>query len=109
MLSVSFRGAGGHGMGVSPSGLQRLSFVGVLDPGSRPMTCIRLRCQPSWPVRMAVSALSVQGLDDQGWPDALPSNQLAQGHCVLRESRFSCEATGSDGATWTAEARHRGG
>ena len=108
MLSISFRESGRQPMGVPSSGLQRLSFVGILEPESQPMACSRLRCQPVWPVRMAVSALSVKGLDDRGWPEALPRNQLAQGHCTLQESRFSCEATGSDGTTWSAEAHHRG-
>ncbi len=101
LLSVRFLEAGAAGGGPAT----QLVFAGVLEAGSRPLGCRHLRCRPRWPIRLEVRALARGGLTlEPHRPDLLRA-QLARGRCELREQRWSCWASGSDGEEWRVEAR----
>lgn len=80
---------------------QQLLFAGVLLPGSQPMRCQDSRCEPSWPIRVQLSAMatsSVRTLD-------LPQAQVVQGTCSLDQAQVLCTARDHDGRRWQAKVR----
>lgn len=100
LLSLRFLAAdAGPGKG---AGL--LVFAGVLEPGSQPLQCQRLRCRPAGALRLRVSAMAAGGGPQEPMASPLPRSQPAQGRCDLEARRISCRARGSDGEEWQAEA-----
>ena len=81
-----------------------LVFAGVLEPGSQPLQCQRLRCRPAGALRLRVSAMAAGGGPQEPMASPLPRSQPAQGRCDLQATRISCRARGSDGEEWQVEA-----
>lgn len=102
MLSVRFLAGGQR----EPIALEHLVFAGALDPGQEGLRCGGDgNCSPSWPTRLAVATMAAASFDQRGLPLALPRARLARGHCQLERTLVRCQARGSDGHRWTAEAR----
>ena len=83
------------------AGAQQLLFAGVLLPGSQPMRCQDSRCEPSWPVRVQVSALATSNARSLG----LPLARVVQGSCSLEKSQVLCQARDLEGRRWQAKGR----
>lgn len=80
---------------------QQLLFAGVLLPGSQPMRCRDSRCEPSWPIRLQVSALATSNAGTLG----LPLARVVQGSCSVEKSRVLCQARDLEGRRWQAKGR----
>jgi hypothetical protein len=80
---------------------QQLLFAGVLLPGSQPMHCKDSRCEPSWPIRVQLSALATSNVRTLGLPQA----RVIQGSCSLENSRVLCTARDREGRLWQAKVR----
>jgi len=100
LLSVRFLQPGGDNSFVD----RQLVFAGVLAEGSAAMVCQRSRCEPSWPVRLRVSAVGQAGFGDGEAALGLTRAELASGQCLLDERSFRCEATGPEGRQWRVDA-----
>jgi len=100
LLSVRFLQPGGNGSFLD----RQLVFAGVLAEGSTGLQCQRSRCEPSWPLRLQVSAVGQAGFGDATAALGLTRAQLATGHCLLDGRSFRCEAIGQEGQQWRAEA-----
>jgi hypothetical protein len=102
LLKVSFLA----GDGVSTHPAAKLSFAGLVEAGYQPMQCRQGRCEPSWPLRLQVSAVSHWlGDRDVAPGSGLPETQLAQGHCLIERIRIHCQASTAAGEAWNADAR----
>jgi hypothetical protein len=101
LLSVRFFN---RGRGSSPT--QRLLvFAGILERGSRPMTCRAGSCQWSSGMRARVSVLADLGISPAGnATSSLPMTRLTQGSCLLLATRIRCEARAEGEGTWWAQA-----
>lgn len=97
-LSIRLLAAGNSGSS------RRLILAGLLEPGSQPMRCRDTRCDPQWPLRVRLSALASQGLDQGNSPTALPETHLVQGGCQLDGAGMECQASDAD-QRWTMKAR----
>lgn len=80
---------------------EQLLFAGVLLPGSQPMRCRDSRCEPSWPIRLQVSALATSPTGTLG----LPLARVVQGNCSVEKSRVLCQARDREGRRWQAKGR----
>jgi hypothetical protein len=80
---------------------QVLLFAGVLLRGSEPMRCRNGRCEPSWPIRVQLSALATSHARSLGLPDA----RVVQGSCSLEVARVLCQARDREGRRWQATVR----
>ena len=78
-----------------------LLFAGVLQPGSAPMRCSDSRCEPSWPIRVQLSALATSNARTLGLPQA----RVVQGSCSLESTRVLCTARDREGGRWQATVR----
>jgi len=78
-----------------------LLFAGVLQPGSQPMRCRDSRCQPSWPIRVQLSALASINANTPGLPQA----RVVHGSCNLERERLLCTARNLEGSRWQARVR----
>lgn len=86
----------------SPSGRdEQLLFAGILLPGSQPMRCRNSRCEPSWPIRVQLTALATTNLRTLGLPQA----RLVQGSCGIEQTRMLCTAQDREGRRWQATVR----
>jgi hypothetical protein len=97
LLSIRFLPAAQEGS--APS--HQLLFAGVLRPGSQPMRCRDSRCEPSWPVRVQLSALATTNVRTLGLPQA----RVVQGSCSLESTRVICTARDREGGRWQATVR----
>lgn len=97
LLSIRFLPAGQERS--VPS--HQLLFAGVLRPGSQPMRCRDSRCEPSWPVRVQLSALATTNVRTLGLPQA----RVVQGSCSLESARVICTARDREGGRWQATVR----
>lgn len=97
LLSIRFLPAAQEGS--APS--HQLLFAGVLRPGSQPMRCRDSRCEPSWPVRVQLSALATTNVRTLGLPQA----RVVQGSCSLESTRVICTARDREGGRWQATLR----
>jgi hypothetical protein len=102
LMSVRFSGVSREGAG---GGGSELRYVGILMKGSLPMRCREGRCEPQWPLRLAVTALAESGFDGSGLASGLPQTHLAKGDCLLAKGSVVCRAASADGPPWQAEAR----
>ena len=100
LLTVRFLQPAGSGAFLD----RQLVFAGVLAEGSRGMQCQASRCEPRWPLRLRVSAVGQAGFGEATASLGLTRAQLASGHCQLDGRAFRCEAVGSEGERWQAEA-----
>lgn len=80
---------------------QQLLFAGVLVSGSQPMRCRESRCEPSWPIRVQVSALATSNTSTLG----LPLARVVQGSCSLEAKWVLCQARDREGRRWKAQGR----
>ena len=80
---------------------QQLLFAGVLLAGSQPMRCRDSRCEPSWPIRVQVSALATSNARTLG----LPLARVVQGSCSLETRWVLCQARDREGRRWKAQGR----
>jgi hypothetical protein len=80
---------------------RQLLFAGVLLRGSEPMRCRNGRCEPSWPIRVQLSALASSNARNLG----LPLARVVQGSCSLEQARVLCHARDREGRRWQATAR----
>ena len=97
LLSIRFLPATGNRTATE----QQLLFAGVLLRGSEPMRCRNGRCEPSWPIRVQLSALATSPTRSLGLPDA----RVVQGSCSLEQTRVLCHARDREGRRWQATAR----
>ncbi len=97
LLSIRFLPATGNRAATE----QQLLFAGVLLRGSEPMRCRNGRCEPSWPIRVQLSALATSHTRSLGLPDA----RVVQGSCSLEQARVLCHARDREGRRWQATAR----
>lgn len=79
---------------------QQLLLAGVLLPGSQPMRCRNSRCEPTWPMRVQLSALATSNVGTLGLPQA----RVVQGNCSLERSRLVCTARDHEGMRWQVKA-----
>ena len=100
LLTVRFLQPAGSGTFLD----RQLVFAGVLEEGTRGMPCQASRCEPRWPLRLRVSAVGQAGFGEAAAALGLTRAQLASGHCQLDGRAFRCEAVGSQGERWQAEA-----